>query len=65
MCCRHPPESNGCRPGRSPEAVYYGREPAVLDGAMFFHATYIKPDWARGKKPARPHRRTYLLQVEL
>jgi len=33
------------------EAVYYGREPAVLDGAMFFHATYIKPDWARGKKP--------------
>lgn len=33
------------------EAVYYGREPPVLDGAMFFHAVYIKPDWARGKKP--------------
>lgn len=33
------------------EAVYYGREPRVLDGAMFFHATYVKPDWARTKKP--------------
>jgi len=33
------------------EAVYYGREAPVLDGAMFFHATYIKPDWAKTKKP--------------
>jgi spore germination cell wall hydrolase CwlJ-like protein len=33
------------------EAVYFGREPAVLDGAMFFHAVYIMPDWARTKKP--------------
>ncbi len=33
------------------EAVYYGRETPVLQGAMFFHATYIKPDWARTKKP--------------
>ena len=33
------------------EAVYYGREPPVLQGAMFFHATYIKPDWAKTKKP--------------
>ena len=33
------------------EAVYYGREPRVLDGAMFFHAVYIKPDWAKQKKP--------------
>ena len=33
------------------EAVYYGREPPVLKGAMYFHATYIKPDWARTKKP--------------
>src|SRR5262245_38605258 len=33
------------------EAVYYGREPPVLDGAMFFHATYILPDWAKTKKP--------------
>jgi len=33
------------------EAVYYGREPPVLDGAMFFHATYVNPDWAKTKKP--------------
>jgi len=33
------------------EAVYYGREPRVLDGAMYFHAVYIKPDWAKRKKP--------------
>ncbi len=32
------------------EAVYYDREPRVLDGAMFFHAVYIKPDWAKSKK---------------
>ena len=33
------------------EAVYYRREPPVLDGAMFFHATWMKPDWAKTKKP--------------
>jgi spore germination cell wall hydrolase CwlJ-like protein len=33
------------------EAVYYGREAPVLEGAMFFHAVYVKPDWARTKKP--------------
>ena len=33
------------------EGVYYGRKEPVLNGAMFFHATYIKPDWARGKRP--------------
>src|SRR3977135_3404974 len=33
------------------EGVYYGREEPVLEGAMFFHATYIKPDWAKDKRP--------------
>jgi N-acetylmuramoyl-L-alanine amidase len=33
------------------ETVYYRRETPILDGAMFFHAVYIKPDWARTKKP--------------
>jgi N-acetylmuramoyl-L-alanine amidase len=32
------------------EAVYYGRDTPVLDGAMFFHATYVNPDWAKSKK---------------
>lgn len=33
------------------EAVYYRTQPPVLDGALHYHATYIKPSWARGKKP--------------
>jgi spore germination cell wall hydrolase CwlJ-like protein len=33
------------------EAVYRGREVPILEGAMFFHASYIRPDWARTKKP--------------
>ena len=28
------------------EEVYYGRAPARVDGATFYHATYIKPSWA-------------------
>jgi spore germination cell wall hydrolase CwlJ-like protein len=32
------------------EAVYYGRYTPVLQGAMNFHATYIKPDWANQKR---------------
>ncbi len=33
------------------EAVYRGNEPSVLDDrTMFYHATYIKPDWAHGKR---------------
>src|SRR5882672_4008138 len=27
------------------ETVYYRREAPVLEGALHFHATYIKPDW--------------------
>ncbi len=33
------------------EAVYYGRELPALEGALFYHATHIKPDWAKDKKP--------------
>jgi N-acetylmuramoyl-L-alanine amidase len=33
------------------DAVYRGREAPVLDDrAMFYHATYIKPDWAHTKR---------------
>jgi spore germination cell wall hydrolase CwlJ-like protein len=32
------------------EAVYYQKYTPTLRGALFFHATYIKPDWARQKK---------------
>jgi spore germination cell wall hydrolase CwlJ-like protein len=33
------------------EAVYDGDRPRVLRGALHYHATYIKPSWARGKRP--------------
>jgi spore germination cell wall hydrolase CwlJ-like protein len=36
---------------QSAEAVYYGTEPPVVQGAMHYHAIYIKPDWARGRTP--------------
>jgi N-acetylmuramoyl-L-alanine amidase len=32
------------------EAVYYGKEPPKLRGALFYHANYIKPDWAKEKR---------------
>ena len=33
------------------EAVYYRKQPPMLDGALHYHATYIRPSWARGKRP--------------
>ena len=35
---------------RVAEAVYYGRQPSEVRGAMFYHATYIRPDWARERQ---------------
>lgn len=36
---------------KAAEGVYYGTEPPVVEGALHFHASYIKPDWAANKKP--------------
>ena len=33
------------------ETVYYGRHTPTLAGALHYHATHIKPNWARGNKP--------------
>ncbi len=33
------------------EAVYYEEQEPKLDGALFYHAKYIKPSWARKKTP--------------
>ena len=33
----------------SAEAVYFGKRVPAVQGAMFYHANYIKPDWARDK----------------
>jgi N-acetylmuramoyl-L-alanine amidase len=31
------------------DMVYHQRDDGALDGALFYHATYIKPSWARKK----------------
>ena len=33
------------------EVVYFGRQTPVLDGALHYHATYIRPSWSKGQKP--------------
>jgi N-acetylmuramoyl-L-alanine amidase len=33
------------------EDVYFGRRAPTLRGALHYHATYIKPSWARTKRP--------------
>jgi N-acetylmuramoyl-L-alanine amidase len=32
------------------EAVYFEKHIPTMDGALFFHATYVKPSWAKNKK---------------
>ena len=32
------------------EAVYYETHTPALQGALFFHATYVKPEWAKEKQ---------------
>lgn len=32
------------------EAVYFGRQPPQLKGALHYHATYIRPSWSRGRQ---------------
>ena len=39
------------RAQRIAEEVYYQKHPPLVDGALFFHATWMKPDWARERKP--------------
>lgn len=33
------------------EAVYYQKYSPQLYGALHYHAVYVKPDWAKNKKP--------------
>lgn len=32
-------------------AVYYGTEPPAVAGALHYHASHIKPEWAKGRTP--------------
>jgi len=46
-----PTDEEWQRAWKAAEAVYYGKEDPVVEGALFYHASYIMPDWATGKKP--------------
>jgi spore germination cell wall hydrolase CwlJ-like protein len=39
------------RAWQAARTVYYERRPPKLEGVLFYHSKYIKPSWARGKKP--------------
>jgi spore germination cell wall hydrolase CwlJ-like protein len=43
----HPEGSQWKQARMVAEAVYHGKQPPVLDGATHYHATYIRPSWAR------------------
>ena len=30
--------------------MYYGRHEPRLEGALFYHADYVKPEWAKEKR---------------
>jgi spore germination cell wall hydrolase CwlJ-like protein len=38
------------RARRVAEAVYYETHKPAMQGALFFHATYVKPEWAKDKQ---------------
>lgn len=38
---------------RVAETVYNGRQTLQLDGVLFYHATHIKPSWARTMTPVK------------
>jgi spore germination cell wall hydrolase CwlJ-like protein len=46
-----PTDEEWQRAWKAAEAVYYGKEEPVVEGALFYHASYIMPDWATNKKP--------------
>ncbi|MBC8006786.1 MAG: cell wall hydrolase [Prolixibacteraceae bacterium] len=47
----HPEGQQWHRAREAAEAVYFGRQPPQLNGALHYHATYIRPSWARGQQP--------------
>ena len=47
----HPEGQQWHRAREVAEAAYFGRQPPQLNGALHYHATYIRPSWARGRQP--------------
>lgn len=38
------------RAQRIAEAVYHGKRLPTLNGALFYHATYVRPDWSKERQ---------------
>ncbi len=47
----HPEGDQWQRAREVAEAVYSGEKPPRLNGALHYHAKYIRPNWARGQQP--------------
>lgn len=46
-----PKDEEWQRAVRVADDVFHGRYKPVLNGALFYHSTYIRPSWSRGKQP--------------
>jgi len=47
----HPEGEQWHRAREVAETVYFGRQPPQLNGALHYHATYIRPSWSLGRQP--------------
>lgn len=47
----HPEGEHWHQARRVAEAVYFGKQPPQLNGALHYHANYIRPSWTRGRQP--------------
>src|SRR5579859_1841622 len=47
----HPEGSQWKLARKVADEAYHGKQPLVLNGAMHYHATYIRPSWAAGQEP--------------
>jgi hypothetical protein len=47
----HPEGSQWKQARKVADAVYHGMQPPALNGAMHYHASYIRPSWAIGQEP--------------
>ena len=47
----HPEGEQWRRAREVAEAVYFGRQSPQVKRAVLYHATYVRPSWARGRQP--------------
>ena len=50
LVLEHPGGAEWARAQRIAEAVYYQKRLPTLQGALFYHATYVRPDWSHERQ---------------